>query len=81
MKTDAAWLGEFRACYAEGWPQARPLIERHDYATAFKTYRWPTFTEAPWTPVTKPLADSWVEVVTTGGLDCDKEDPGGRLSG
>jgi D-proline reductase (dithiol) PrdB len=44
------------------------MIERHDYATAFKTYPWPVFTTAPWTPVTKPLAESRIGVVTTGGL-------------
>ena len=32
MKTDYGWLVEFRARYADWWPQARPLIEQHDYA-------------------------------------------------
>lgn len=68
MRTDPAWLGAFRSRYAAWWPDARPLIERHEYAVAFKTYPWPTFTTAPWTPVTKPLAASRVGVVTTGGL-------------
>jgi len=68
MKTDSDWLEEFRARYADWWPPARPLIEQHDYATAFKTYPWPVFTTAPWTPVTKPLAESRIGVVTTGGL-------------
>jgi D-proline reductase (dithiol) PrdB len=44
------------------------MIERHDYATAFKTYPWPTFATAPWTPLAKPLAESRIGVVTTGGL-------------
>jgi D-proline reductase (dithiol) PrdB len=68
MKADAGWIDEFRARYADWWPEAQPMIERHDYATAFKTYPWPAFSTAPWTPVTKPLAASRVGVVTTGGL-------------
>ena len=39
MKADSDWLEEFRARYADWWPQARPLIEQHDYATAFRTQR------------------------------------------
>jgi D-proline reductase (dithiol) PrdB len=68
MKADAGWIDAFRARYADWWPEAQPMIERHDYATAFKTYPWPAFSTAPWTPVTKPLAASRVGVVTTGGL-------------
>jgi D-proline reductase (dithiol) PrdB len=67
-KADSGWIDEFRARYADWWPEAQPMIERHDYATAFKTYPWPAFSTAPWTPVTKPLAASRVGVVTTGGL-------------
>ncbi len=68
MKTDAGWLKEFRARYEEWWPGARPMIERHDYSTAFKTYPWPAFATSPWTPLVKPLAESRIGVVTTGGL-------------
>jgi D-proline reductase (dithiol) PrdB len=67
-RADSGWIDEFRTRYADWWPEARPMIERHDYATAFKTYPWPAFSTAPWTPVTKPLADSRIGVVTTGGL-------------
>lgn len=68
MKTDRSWVQEFRTRYTEWWPGARPLIEGHDYATAFKTYPWPTFATAPWTPLMKPRAESRIGVVTTGGL-------------
>jgi D-proline reductase (dithiol) PrdB len=68
IKSDAGWLEDFRARYARWIPEARPLLERHDYSAAFKTYPWPTFTTTPWTPVTRPLADSRIGVVTTGGL-------------
>jgi hypothetical protein len=68
MKADPTRLPEFRARYATWWPQVRPLIEGHDDATAFKTYPWQTFATSPWTPVRKPLAESRIGIVTTGGL-------------
>jgi D-proline reductase (dithiol) PrdB len=67
-RSDACWIPEFRARYVGWWPEAGPLIERHDYAAAFKSYPWATFAEAPWTPVRKPPAVSRVGVVSTGGL-------------
>lgn len=66
--SDPRWIGPFRERYAAWWPEARPLIEGHDYAAAFKTYPWPVFTETPWTPVRRTLAASRVALVTTGGL-------------
>ncbi|HET7876317.1 MAG TPA: glycine/sarcosine/betaine reductase selenoprotein B family protein [Methylomirabilota bacterium] len=68
MKADSRWIDDFRARYARWWPEAGPLLEKHDYGAAFKHYPWPTFTDAPWTPVSKPLARSRIAVVTTGGL-------------
>lgn len=68
IRSDARWIAEFRARYQAWWPAAKPLIAAHDFAAAFKTYPWPTFADAPWTPVAKPLAASTVAVVTTGGL-------------
>jgi hypothetical protein len=32
VKSDAGWLEDFRARYARWIPEARPLLERHDYA-------------------------------------------------
>ena len=68
VKGDARWLAEFRSRYATWWPEAQPLIAQHEYGPAFKTYPWPTFGEAPWAPLGKPVAQSAVSVVTTGGL-------------
>ena len=68
INADPGWIDEFRVRYADWWPQAQPMIERHDYAGAFKTYPWPAFTTAPWTPARKSLAESRIGVVTTGGL-------------
>lgn len=62
------WIPAFRAEYAAWFEAARPLIERHDYATAFKTYPWPTFVDSPWTELATPLPSARLAVVTTGGL-------------
>ena len=68
MNADRSWTAAFRDRYAAWWAQAEPLIAEHNYSAAFKTYPWPSFTDTPWTPVQKPLADSRVAVVTTAGL-------------
>jgi len=67
-KADCRWVADFRSRYDAWWPGAAPLIEKHDYASAFKTYPWPAFTETPWTRVTRPLGALRIGVVTTGGL-------------
>lgn len=74
VRSDSRWIPEFRDKYAAWWPEAAPLIERHDYGAAFKGYPWPAFTESPWAPVTKPLARSRIAVVSTGGLYRPGED-------
>lgn len=68
VKSDSSWLGEFRTRYAPWWAEARPLIEAHQYAQAFKSYPWPTFSAAPWAQVERPLSQSRLAVVTTAGL-------------
>lgn len=75
VRSDASWLAEFRSQYAAWWPEAHPLIAQHQYGPAFKTYPWPTFLEAPWTPLGKRVAQSTVSVVTTGGLYRPGVDP------
>jgi D-proline reductase (dithiol) PrdB len=67
-RADTRWMDAFQSRYDAWWPGALPLIEAHDYGSAFKTYPWPAFTETPWAPLTKQLRDSRVAVVTTGGL-------------
>jgi len=67
-RSDADWIIPFRAAYAPWVETARPLLERHDYAEAFKTYPWPTFTESPWAALRTPLASARLALVTTGGL-------------
>jgi glycine/betaine/sarcosine/D-proline reductase family selenoprotein B len=75
VKSDSRWIGEFQARYASWWPEAAPLIARHEYGVAFKTYPWPVFSETPWTPLRKPVAQSAVAVVSTGGLHRPGVDP------
>jgi D-proline reductase (dithiol) PrdB len=75
MQADSSWIPSFRRGYAAWWPDARPLIEAHRFAAAFKSYPWPNFTASPWTPVRKPLSASRIAVVTTGGLYLRGWDP------
>jgi len=74
-KSDTRWIAAFRDRYADWWEGARGLIAEHRYGAAFQTYPWPTFAETPWAPVTKPLADSRLAVVSTGGLYRHGVDP------
>jgi hypothetical protein len=67
-KADAGWIPEFAAKYAAWLPEALPLLRAHRYAEAFKTYPFPLFDGAPWTPVTSPLAEARLGIVTTAGL-------------
>jgi D-proline reductase (dithiol) PrdB len=68
VKSDPRWIAGFREQYGPWWAQAAPLIERHEYGAAFSHYPWPTFAEAPWTPLAKPLRGCRLAVLTTGGL-------------
>lgn len=68
MHDDAAWLADYPTRYAEWWAAARPLLERHEYPQAFKSYPRPAVGETPWTPLARPLAECRLAVVTTAGL-------------
>jgi hypothetical protein len=67
-RADGSWIEGFRQQYETWFPEARALIEAHQYAAAFKAYPFPAFTETPWTPLTLPLAEVRLGVVTTAGL-------------
>jgi D-proline reductase (dithiol) PrdB len=62
------WIDEFRREYHAWFVDARPLIEAHQYPAAFRHYPFPAFTETPWTPITRPMAEVRLGVVTTAGL-------------
>lgn len=67
-KADAGWIPEFAARYDAWLPGALPLLRAHRYAEAFKSYPFPAFDGAPWTPLTTPLERVRLGVVTTAGL-------------
>lgn len=86
-RADANWIPDFRAMYRAWWPGAEPLIREHRYQDAFKTYGFPTFETAPWTPLSKPLREATVSLVTTAAvyrkgadLPFDDDHPEGDLS-
>jgi len=65
-KADPSWIAAFAARYDAWLPEARPLLEAHQYGDAFKTYPYPgPFTETPWTEVATPLDAARLGVVTT----------------
>jgi len=68
IKADQDWIEDFRVAYAHWLPEALPLLEREEYQGAFRFYPFPEFDTAPWAPVTKPLAESRLAVVTTAGV-------------
>ncbi|MBI2114094.1 MAG: hypothetical protein HYT85_03255 [candidate division NC10 bacterium] len=68
MLADGRWIAEFREQYDAWFTDARPLIEAHQYPTAFKNYPFPAFTETPWTPLTRSLAEVRLGVLSTAGL-------------
>ena len=68
MKADASWMPEFRAKYAVWLPQAKPFMEEGKFADAFKTYPFPRLGTPPWAAVRKPLSQSRVAFVSTGGI-------------
>jgi D-proline reductase (dithiol) PrdB len=67
-KADSGWIPKFREQYGAWFQQARPLIEAHQYAAAFRSYPFPAFEQTPWTPVTVRLDAVRLGVVTTAGL-------------
>lgn len=67
-RADSSWIPPFRERYAAWFREARPLLEAHQYAAAFKTYPFPVFDRTPWAPFSAPLAAGRLGVVTTAGL-------------
>ena len=54
--------------YRDWLSSAKTLLEAHDYRTAFSTYPFVRNEHAPWAPVAKPLHESLVALVSTGGF-------------
>jgi hypothetical protein len=66
-RADVSWVSHFAASYATWLQKAGSLLEAHQYAEAFKTYPWPMFAHAPWSPVRTPFGGPRLGVVTTAG--------------
>jgi D-proline reductase (dithiol) PrdB len=67
-RADTSWVKVFREKYKIWFREAKPLIEAHRYADAFKTYPFPSFHQTPWRPLQNPLSEARVSVVTTAAL-------------
>jgi D-proline reductase (dithiol) PrdB len=61
-------LSELVRQYRDWFISAKSLLEAHDYRTAFSTYPFVRNEHAPWAPVAKPLRESLVALVSTGGF-------------
>jgi D-proline reductase (dithiol) PrdB len=67
MLYEGSWR-ELERQYRDWLTSAKPLLEAHDYQSAFKTYPFVRNERAPWAPVAKPLEESLVALVSTGGF-------------
>jgi D-proline reductase (dithiol) PrdB len=67
MLYEGSWR-ELEQQYRDWLASAKPLLEAHDYSTAFKSYPFVRNEHAPWAPVFKPLEESLVALVSTGGF-------------
>ncbi|GIX48245.1 MAG: hypothetical protein KatS3mg131_2456 [Candidatus Tectimicrobiota bacterium] len=68
-------LTRFRQQYGAWLAAARPLLEAGDFKRAFATYPFLRYADAPWTPLRRPLAQSTLALVTTGGLYLQGQQP------
>jgi hypothetical protein len=67
-KADTSWIQDFRNQYEAWFVKARPLIETHQHAVAFKDYPFPVFNQTPWAPVQQALPDGRLGFVSTAAL-------------
>ena len=67
-KADVSWVQTFRGKYQEWFQGAKPLLEAHQGAAAFKTYPFVSFSQTPWSPLEIPLSKVCLAVVSTAGL-------------
>ncbi len=54
--------------YAEWLERARPLLDARQWREAFNGYPYVVNEDAPFTPLRRPLAESTVAPITSGGL-------------
>jgi hypothetical protein len=65
---DIRWIPDFQEKYAVWFREVAALLDAHQYPTAFKTYPFPAFEQAPWAPVRIPLAKGCLGIVSTAAL-------------
>jgi glycine/betaine/sarcosine/D-proline reductase family selenoprotein B len=65
---DEGLLSALERQYRDWLSSAKTLLEAHDYRTAFSTYPFVRNEHAPWARVAKPLHESVVALVSTGGF-------------
>ena len=68
-------IAEFRARYPAWLDTVRPLLEAKNWKDAFLTYPFPVHDQAPWTPMTRPLAECRVAMLSTAGLYVKDDQP------
>ena len=61
-------ITEEQRAYAEWFEANRELLEQSRWKEAFANYPQFTFGLSPWTPVTKPIAESTVALISSSGL-------------
>lgn len=65
----------FQAAYPQWLEETRPLLEAANWKDAFKSYPFVVNSDAPWSPLAKPLADCRVAMLTTAGLYLPGDQP------
>ncbi len=50
-------------------------LNQHYRAQGFPAYSWSQYDDAPWTPLTKPLGECRVTMLTSGGVSCSWQPP------
>lgn len=77
MSTPVMDVDAFVPQYAEWFARVKPLLEQKKWGDAFTGGKFPTpiNADAPWTPVTKPLAQCRLGLVSTAGLYLEGEQP------
>jgi D-proline reductase (dithiol) PrdB len=68
-------LSEFRERYDPWLEEVRPFLEKADWKTAFRTYPYLTYDEAPWSPFGGELGRSKLALLGTAGVYLAGEQP------
>ena len=50
-------------------------LNDHYRSQGFPAYTWSSYDDSPWTPLTKPLRECRVSMLTSGGVSCSWQPP------